>query len=387
MKTLVPKSFTDPHKVIRPLTYFFLLLVLSLFTFNSCGKDDTCTEKKWYQNLDGDSEGNDKVTLLSCDKPNDYIDVGGDPDDTNANITSNCEQMTYYADQDEDGYGDPNNSITQCSGVDIPVGYVGDNTDCNDEDPGKTIIGATLYADTDGDGYGDPDFPIIAETCDDFMGNVLDNTDCDDTDGDNYPGSQYMVYQDNDNDGLGNPEVSQTVAGCTSVPEGYVKDNTDCNDLIAGPLFVAADWVGTFDVKRTYYDGDGVISFLNFECMIEIVEGQPNSLKLIGFWNPAYPESTLTISVDPCTQKATWNEDIAIGYYPSEPYMGDIHWERADYGSYATHNITVDPQDAYGWCTLDPDNKTIELWGVSRIPDHGVYFGHYLCELSPHVED
>jgi len=40
--------------------------------------------------------------------------------------------VTYYADVDADGYGNPNASQATCSGA--PSGYVTDNTDCNDSD-------------------------------------------------------------------------------------------------------------------------------------------------------------------------------------------------------------------------------------------------------------
>ncbi|WP_422351701.1 hypothetical protein [Flagellimonas sp.] len=366
----------------RPFIYCLLVLVCILFTLSSCGKDDTCTEKTWYQNNDGDSEGNNNVTLLSCDKPDGYIDVGGDPDDTNANITSDCEQVTYYADEDEDNYGDPNNSITQCSGVDAPTGYVMDNTDCNDDSSQITNLGATVYADVDGDGFGDPGFPKTVETCGDYDGNVLDNTDCDDTNADNYPGSQYMVYQDSDNDGLGNPEVSQTVAGCTTVPEGYVLDNTDCNDQV-GP-FIAEDWVGTYYTDRTSYGTNGTTSQLGsgFGCTIETVEGQSNSLKLIGFWDKDYIEDEIILEVDPCTQKATWYQEVPVGYNPFDPYTGDITWIRDDFGGFSSNEIELDPEDNHGWCVFDFENKIIKLYGVSYIPDHEIYFAHYLCEYS-----
>ena len=38
---------------------------------------------------------------------------------------------TYYADMDGDSYGDPNNSMLSCQ---VPVGYVTDNSDCDDTD-------------------------------------------------------------------------------------------------------------------------------------------------------------------------------------------------------------------------------------------------------------
>ncbi|MFG6686143.1 PQQ-dependent sugar dehydrogenase [Mariniflexile sp. HNIBRBA6329] len=48
---------------------------------------------------------------------------------------------TYFADTDKDGFGDPNNTILDCT---TPTGYVTDNTDCDDNDantnPGSTEI-------------------------------------------------------------------------------------------------------------------------------------------------------------------------------------------------------------------------------------------------------
>lgn len=42
--------------------------------------------------------------------------------------------FTYYADVDNDGYGDPNNTTTSSNG-NPPVGYTSDNTDIDDNDP------------------------------------------------------------------------------------------------------------------------------------------------------------------------------------------------------------------------------------------------------------
>ncbi|MBK8081687.1 MAG: hypothetical protein IPK25_16295 [Saprospiraceae bacterium] len=44
-------------------------------------------------------------------------------------VVSTKVQNTYYADTDNDGYGDASVTTMACS---PPSGYVADNTDCND---------------------------------------------------------------------------------------------------------------------------------------------------------------------------------------------------------------------------------------------------------------
>ncbi|MFY7742714.1 MAG: hypothetical protein ACOVQR_08705, partial [Flavobacterium sp.] len=110
-----------------------------------------------------------------------------------ATVTVNP-NVTYYADNDGDGFGDPTNTVTNCTGQ--PVGFVTNNADCNDS--------ITYYTDNDEDGFGV--LPKLA------CGTVTNNTDCNDS---------ITYYTDSDGDSFG---------ALPKLACGTVTDNTDCND-------------------------------------------------------------------------------------------------------------------------------------------------------------
>jgi hypothetical protein len=74
-------------------------------------------------------------------------------------VTDNGTQMTYYADTDNDGFGDPDNTVVDCT---LPAGYSTNNSDCDDTD--NTIYPGAPEVTNDG----------IDQDCDGFDQTTLD---------------------------------------------------------------------------------------------------------------------------------------------------------------------------------------------------------------------
>lgn len=66
------------------VVYLVLFMAVGMLTFNSCKKDDNCTELTWYQDSDGDGYGNPGASISSCDQPIGYVSDNTDFDDANA---------------------------------------------------------------------------------------------------------------------------------------------------------------------------------------------------------------------------------------------------------------------------------------------------------------
>ncbi len=215
-----------------------------------------------------DEDGDGWSSAEDCDDQDhdthpDALEICNGADDDCDGLVDDGAESTWYADHDEDGYGDAASTASACN---RPAGYVPTGNDCDDTDetvfPGSAELcdgadndcdgetdedlAATWYADADGDGYGDPAGAV--ETCEAHPAGTVENgEDCDDRDETAYPGAEEICdgadndcdsetdeglgrtwYADMDGDGYGDPDAS--LLTCQEIPDAYVTDDSDCDD-------------------------------------------------------------------------------------------------------------------------------------------------------------
>jgi hypothetical protein len=109
-----------------------------------------CTTK-WYRDFDKDGFGDATQVITACTKPEGYVANGSDCNDRDefiypnaleicdgkdnncdGRIDENVATITWYRDNDNDGYGQANNVKRSCS---QPQGYARRAGDCNDNNP------------------------------------------------------------------------------------------------------------------------------------------------------------------------------------------------------------------------------------------------------------
>jgi subtilase family serine protease len=192
----------------------------------------------YYRDQDGDGFGNEAVTIIACTQPVGYVANADDCDDNDAGV---FQGIRYYVDGDGDGYGSGEGSLFCLSSP--PPGYSLNNGDCNDHDA-SVFEPQPYYADNDGDGFGaGPQVMVCASVAP--AGYAMNNTDCNDNDAS--VNSPRPYYIDADGDGYGAGAVVMLCA--SNAPVGYALNNTDCNDanhLVhePQPFYVDADGDG-----------------------------------------------------------------------------------------------------------------------------------------------
>jgi len=345
----------------------------------------------WYADGDSDDYGDTSSTLESCSQPDGYVANGADCDDADASVNPDgaeiCNEVdddcdsaidedasdlgTWYADDDADGYGDPDDAVDAC---DVPADHVTDASDCDDTDgaifPGAEEVcneadddcdstidedaadAGVYYSDADADGFGDPD--EATETCVDPGDAAENGDDCDDDDAGVNPDADELCdevdqdcdtlidedavdaiawYVDGDGDGFG--DAADAVNACDA-PEGYGGLGGDCDDSDAD-IFPGAD--------ETAYDGvdqdcDGVdLTDVDGDGYDAAVVGGGDCADLNAEINPGATEDADGIDEDcdaTVDETTDWHDDDGDGYAESG---GDC--DDADDGV----NPAVDPEE------------------------------------------
>ena len=262
-------------------------------------EDDAADATTWHLDADKDGFGDLTLTTVACVAPSRYVLDNSDCDDLDPEVfpgavevcnavDDDCDSLiddddpgvdlttatVWFEDDDEDGFGDAADTVSAC---DLPIGYVADDTDCDDTrlavfpgadelcntldddcdgsiDEDDAIDALTWYIDADTDGYGSSGLTNVAcqepagfvdnaDDCADLVATIFpganevcneldDNCDglVDDDDGMLDTSTAYLWYGDGDSDGFG--EDSDTVLSCLS-PAGYVETGGDCDDGVA----------------------------------------------------------------------------------------------------------------------------------------------------------
>ena len=178
----------------------------------------------WWLDGDGDGYGG-TTTTVACDRPVDHVDNDQDCDDGDFDISPDADEVC-------DG------------GVDNDCNGVADDRDSGVVDP------LTWYVDDDDDGYGDPDAPTTA-ACVAPSGYVEDDTDCDDSDHTVHP-TRFDFDDDKDNDcdtSIDEDVGSETTTHDSDIQTVWNTHCTRCHGSSGGLSLTSSAWSKIVDVR------------------------------------------------------------------------------------------------------------------------------------------
>jgi len=204
------------------------------------GNTISVTPTLFYADADNDGFGDLSNDSLSCSTPVGYVANSTDCNDADAAINPNT---VWYMDMDGDLLGDLMSTFTGCT---PPTGYVLNSGDCDDTNASITVP-TTYYSDVDQDGFGDD--ATAADFCVTPPSMVAIGGDCNDNNNTIYPGAPEICdgfdnncngtndeglvfntyYLDSDNDQFG---AGIGLVSCQTIPlPGYVLVDGDCDDM------------------------------------------------------------------------------------------------------------------------------------------------------------
>jgi len=258
-----------------------------------------------------------------------------DSAEASISITISDGRSTWYEDSDDDGYGNPNVTMLSC---DQPIGYVANDDDCDDTDPDvhpgaaevcngidddcdglvddddPDITGqATWYEDSDDDGYGNPDVSMLA--CDQPTDYVSDNTDCDDTDPDVHPGAIEVPYNGKDDDC--NPATPDAVYDLIMAADPEV-DGTATDLTGESPYTEGAE----VSIKAEANEGSKFVNwtatageFEDDEAAETTFTMPAQNVTVTANFETGYPTVTTKAATDITANSSTLNMDYTVGEF------------------------------------------------------------------------
>lgn len=282
--------------------------MLWLLVLLGCGSKNNCSNPTAYVDADGDGIGGARVEKCRLAG---LVPIGGDCDDEDPlrspALGERCDGRDndcngevddvsadalplWFADEDQDGFGDPYAVVAQCT---QPAGHVSNSSDCNDQNdtihPGASELcdgidedcdlqiddyasdSQIWYHDEDGDGYGDSESPFHA--CEPPDGYVDNDQDCDDGNSDAYPLGERCQCDDgidNDKDGALDCDDSDcaTLSTCieTHCGNGLDDDSDGLIDCEDGDCLASSRCYESSCTDKRDNDDDGLLDCFDEDC-------------------------------------------------------------------------------------------------------------------------